>query len=43
MPDVQQFFDALPAFLGFVALEFFILQRQRRACSGQKGATQRSD
>ena len=40
MPTTQQFFwVALPIFLSFAALEFFILWRQRRAYSWKEGAT----
>ena len=40
MPTVQEFFwVALPIFLSFVALEFFILWRQSRAYSWKEGAT----
>jgi hypothetical protein len=40
MPTTQQFFwVALPIFLSFVALEFFILWRQSRAYSWKEGAT----
>ena len=40
MPGVQEFYwYGLPIFLGFVALEFFILWRQGRAYSWKEGAT----